>query len=224
MQQAESQVYWVIDDETLPFYDFGGGGGSAPPSGFVSPGYDAGEWSILSGEQSMAGITLGVGPANIGFDFGGGSGGGPTISQTLTQIVDGAEGQLQSNLQQFQSGLVDASTAIARGWQILNGCMNALTQYGAEGQKAIAERDRRMNDPRLRWDWISYYIEPIAGGAQGSAGSGGVPTVGGGATIGGAGSGLPYTGPAQAGLGLSSIPDWALILAAVGALLYLSKK
>jgi hypothetical protein len=170
----------------------------------------------------MAGITLGFGPANVGVDLGGIFGGGaPSVSQTLTGIVDAAEGALQDNLNRFQAGVIASAPAVQRAWAILNQMGVELARYGAEGQKALAERDRRVDPARLRWDWISYYIEPLTGGAIGSAGSGGAPTT---SITGVPGAGAGVGGVTQAGLGFGSIPDWALVLAAVAGLLYLSKK
>lgn len=170
----------------------------------------------------MAGITFGLGPANVGVDLGGVFGGGaPSISETLTDIVNGAEAALQDNLNRFQAGVLSSGNAVNTAWAILNQMGSNLARYGAEGQKALAERDRRVDPARLRWDWISYYIEPLTGGAIGSAGSGGAPSI---SITGNPGAGVGVAGVTEAGLGLGSIPDWALVLAAVAGLLYLSKK
>jgi len=121
----------------------GGGGGGGWETGFPVPDVN---------------IDIGVGGG------GGGGGAAPNLNQTLTQIVDGYEYQLKANLAQFQSGAKSGSAAVETGWQLMNAMVSACLRYGAAGQKAAAERDRRIAPQMVRWDWIAYYIDPITGG------------------------------------------------------------
>lgn len=104
-------------------------------------------------------ITIGVGGGG-----GGGGTGAPSVAQNLTQIVNNFEYQLKANLGLFQSGAKSKDAALATGWQLMDAMVAACLPYGAAGQKSAAERDRRINPPSLRWDWIAYYIDPITGG------------------------------------------------------------
>jgi len=118
------------------------------------------------GGGGYGGIDVGFPDINIGIGGGGapGSGGAPNVNQTLTQIVDGYEFQLKANLSRWQAGGVSSSSAVSTGWQIMDAMVSACLRYGAAGQKAAAERDRRIQPAMLRWDWIAYYIDPITGG------------------------------------------------------------
>jgi len=106
-------------------------------------------------------------PITIAFPGGGGGGGGgvaPSLSRTLTQIVDEFEQRLIANLAEWNNGQKTAADAVSVGWSLMNGMVAACSRYGAQGQRSAAERDRRINPTMLRWDWIGYYIDPITGG------------------------------------------------------------
>lgn len=146
---------------------FGGGGdlwgGGAWGAGFTDPygGIGAG-----GGVTSGSGFPLPQISIGFGGSGGGGSqvGGAPTLNQTLTQIVDQHEQALIANLSEFQNGAKPADGAISTGWSLMNSMVTGVARYGSQGQKAAAERDRRINPAQLRWDWIAYYIDPITGG------------------------------------------------------------
>jgi hypothetical protein len=108
------------------------------------------------------GIVIDIG--GLGGGGGGGGGGAPSLNQTLTQIVNDYEYQLKANLALWENGAQTASNAVTEGWRLMNAMVTAVLAYGAAGQKAAAERDRRINPTMLRWDWIRFYIDPITGG------------------------------------------------------------
>lgn len=92
-----------------------------------------------------------------------GGGTGPSVNQTLTQIVNGYEQALIANLGAFTSGNRSAADAIREGWRLMDNMVIACRAYGAAGERSAAERDRRINPSMLRWDWVAYYIDPITG-------------------------------------------------------------
>lgn len=120
--------------------------GSQPESG------GAGGWA-----SGLAGALTGV-----QIPIGGSS--GPSTSEVLTDVVNAYERQLVANLANYTERAISADTALERGWSLMNQMVARLAQFGAEGQKAAAERDRRIDPARLRWDWIAYYLDPIIGG------------------------------------------------------------
>lgn len=176
-----------------------------------SMGYDG----FSTGSSISLGGDTGGGGISISLPSGGG---GPSTSETLTSIVNAAESALKANIAQWQTQAISADAAISRAWAILNDCVSRLLAYGAEGQKAASERDRRIAPAMLRWDWIAYYIDPITGGQTAMQP---LPT-----TIGGTGGGSTLGGYSTAGIGstIAGIPDWALVGAVIVALLFLSKK
>lgn len=153
----------------------------------------------------------------ISFIFPSGGGGSaprpPSTSQTLTAIVNEFERQMQANLAAWQQQQRSAESAISTGWQILDAMVSACYRYGAEGMKAAAERDRRIDPGRLRWDWAAYYIDPITGAVQTPAPPPPVP---------GAGTGVGVLPIGGAGTFIPGIPDIWLLAGAV--LVYLAVK
>jgi hypothetical protein len=149
----------------------------------------------------------------------GGAGGAPRppdVKQALTRITDASAAALEANLRAYQAGQVDASSAAARAWDIFNRWLQQVLQYGSQGRITAEERDRRLNSPRLRWDWIAYYIDPIpgAGAAPGATAPVTQPP---GTTPGGP----VYAGPGFGGMN----SDWLLIGAvAVAAVLLLRRR
>ena len=150
-------------------------------------------WSteFYGGGGGGGGGTAGVSYGGVSFQFSlpsGATPGQPDVRETLTQIADAAERALQQNLGAWQQRQVSAGDAIDRAWRILDDAVARMMQFGAQGQLSAAERDRRIDPARLRWDWIAYYIDPIyldSTGAPAPAGAGSAPAV------------------SQAGLGLS---------------------
>lgn len=81
-----------------------------------------------------------------------------------TQIVNGLEPLLRANVAAFQAGPMTqcsqqvALAAFDQAWQWLissAGCGNG--QYGSAGNACISDRQRGG-----KWDWFSYYRDPIA--------------------------------------------------------------
>lgn len=134
------------DDWFGPRFIIGGGGGG-------------GSWG-------GGGIDVGFPDIDLHLPDGGGSGGGgaPSVSQSLTAVVNSYEYQLKANLALWNSNGISAADAVAKAWNLMNSMVSACLPYGVEGSKAAAERDRRINPSMLRWDWIAYYIDPITGG------------------------------------------------------------
>ena len=192
------------------YYSGSGGGGTiGGPTG--------GPDGIMTGIGDFFGGLLG-GSGTPTISLPGAGSGGADVKAILTGIANQAETALQSNLAQFQTGALGADTARARAWEILNSMVSAMWRYGSQGQLSAAERDRRIDPARLKWDWVGYYIDPITGGAAANPGLPGNVT-------GGAGGGLIGGGGAsQAGLGLAGIPDWALIGAVLVFLLLLKDR
>lgn len=183
-------------------------------SGFDGGGYDGfGGYSDPFGEWGGFGFTSNGGGSNVGsggffeglfggtpgggisVNIGGGGGGSkpPDVSQSLTAIVNAIEVRLQVNLGSWQSAQISAGDAISAAWDLMNRMVSECSRFGSEGQKAAAERDRRINPGMLRWDWIAYYIDPITGGNTENA-----PLPGGGAVVGVGPGGQPIYG---AGIG-----------------------
>lgn len=178
-------------------------------------GDSGGGWfgGILGGLGSLFGGSPGSG-LGIGLPGGGGSASPPSLSETLTGLVDASERAMKANLAAFQLQQIGASDAIERGWAILNDMVSRLAAYGAEGNKAGAERDRRIDPTRLRWDWIAYYIDPINGGPTPAQP---LPVgVGAGGAVGSPQFGVQYTG------GIKT--EWLLIGAGVLAVLWFARK
>jgi len=145
--------------------DIGGGGGYNDFDAFTFA--TGGNFGIdLPGGDGGGGGGFQIPDIDIGIGIGGGGGGGgvPSVNQTLTQLVNGYEYQLKQNLAQWQQGQKTADNAVGIAWQLMNAMVAGCLQYGAQGQKSAAERDRRINPSMLRWDWILYYIDPITGG------------------------------------------------------------
>jgi hypothetical protein len=186
----------IVEDGTVIDWNFapniGGGGGSWGPSG----------WPDIN-------IALPIG----------GSGGAPRppdVKQALTRITDASAAALEANLRAYQAGQVDASSATARAWDLFNGWVQQVLIYGPQGRITAEERDRRLNSPRLRWDWIAYYIDPIPG--SGAAPGATAPVT--------PAPGTTPGGPVYAGPGFGGMnSDWLLIGAvAVAAVLLLRRR
>jgi hypothetical protein len=143
-----SPVY--VEDGTM----FGSGDIYFPSSG----GGGSGFWNELVGS---------VGDAFSGFSFSPNA----NVKVALTRITDQAEAALKSNLAAWQAGQVSADAALERGWSILNSWVAQCYRYGQQGVKSVEERDRRLQSPNLRWDWIGYYLDPISMAAKGAPAS-----------------------------------------------------
>lgn len=151
--------YPMYSDWTDPIYD--------PSSAFASTG--GGGSSSGGGLGAWIGSLFGGDPGSgLPISIGGGSG-APDTSETLTQIVNALETQLKANLAAWQVQQTPTDTAVSNGWALMNQLVSRCAAYGAEGLKATAERDRRVNPAQLRWDWIAYYIDPLTGGATSPA-------------------------------------------------------
>lgn len=79
-----------------------------------------------------------------------------------TKIVDQAEVYLQQNLEAYRSSSrtsLDREAALANFDYAWQQTVNALSDpnLGSAGARGISERDRGG-----RWDWYSYYRDPIA--------------------------------------------------------------
>jgi hypothetical protein len=138
------------------------------------------------------GIRFDFGGFNVSADprtFGGGGGGTPDVKVVLTRITDGYAAALESNLNAWRAGSLTASQAISQGTQLLNQWAAECLRYGDQGRKTVEERDRRMQSPRLRWDWIGYYLDPITQAAEGKPANPAPPS-----TVGGAPGPLSYSG------------------------------
>lgn len=148
------------------FGNFGGGYGYFDASGNPDPWGVAPLSPFLSTGSGGGGVALpGLGGINIQIPgLGGGGSSVPDTSEQLTALVNAAERELQWNLGEWQAQGIGAQQAIERAWSILNTLIPRLYRYGPEGINAAAERDRRIDPSRLRWDWIAYYIDPINGG------------------------------------------------------------
>lgn len=148
------------------------------------------------------------------------TGGGPDIKQQLTTLANQTEAALAQNRDDFAAGRVPASQAYSQGWGLFDGMISQMLRMGPQGQVSAEERDRRLNSPRLKWDWIAYYLDPLGGTPPPAPIStpigGGVP-----------GSTLP---PYQAGIpptGLGGIDSKTLIIGAlvlVGALMIMGRR
>lgn len=95
----------------------------------------------------------------------------PDVKEQLTQLANAYEAELQRNLASYQQGRLSADQALASAWSLLDQFVAACYRYGSQGALSAAERDRRIDPARLRWDWISYYIDPIAIAATGAPAS-----------------------------------------------------
>ncbi len=142
----------------------------------------------------------------------GGSGSGmPSAKEILTQIANSAESALQANLQAFQNGQIAGSEALSVAWDILNKMSSAMLQYGDLGRKSAAERDRRIDPRFLRWDYIQYYIDPIAQASTGKPAT--VPNL--------PVNNAPSVPPQTAGIGALGMRNETLImLALLGLILW----
>lgn len=120
-------------------------GGSVP----IEPGNAPGDGI----DFTIDGLPIGIG----------GGGGTPSVNQTLTQLVNSFETALKANLSAWQIQSRSAADALATAWRLMDAMVIECRKFGAAGVKSASERDRRINPPMLRWDWIAYYIDPITG-------------------------------------------------------------
>lgn len=152
----------------------------------------------LDGGMALAGQI-----GNLGFLQG-------QVKEDLSALANRTEQELDANLQAFRAGAITANQAYSTGWGLFDGMIEQMmTQYGARGRQSAEERDRRLGSGNLRWDWITYYLDPLgnpdAPGFQGAQGApGGVRTAG----VGGIADGLTSAFRGQSG---------PVILLAVGA-------
>jgi hypothetical protein len=143
-----------------------GFGGSSLYQDFTGPGFRPLNFfgpGGFGGGGGGGGINIGIG---VGRGGGGGGGGPrvPSVNQVLTEIVNSYERILSANLGEFQTGVKDGETAYNFATAKFDEMIQSLLQYGAQGENAAAERDRRRNPSLLKWDWILLYIDPINGG------------------------------------------------------------
>lgn len=150
-QDFGSPVY--LEDGTTFGVDFSGSGGGG--GGWGEPWPDSG-----SGSGVTIGLTMPVKLPSSG-------GSGPDVKQVLTNLANSAEAQMKQTLGAWQQGQISADAAIERQWALLNGMVQQMMRYGSQGMLSAAERDRRIDPSRLRWDWIAYYIDPISVAATG---------------------------------------------------------
>ena len=144
-----------VEDGGMFGVDFSGGWGEPWPDsggGWGEPWPDSGGVTI--------GITMPVRPPDTG-------GSGPDVKQILTNLANSTEEQMRQTLGAWQQGQVSATSAIERQWSLLDGMVQQMMRYGPQGMLSAAERDRRIDPSKLRWDWIAYYIDPISMGSTG---------------------------------------------------------
>lgn len=135
-------------------YDlFGGSGGSYDPYGGVDTGGSGGWVDTILGSTVGNGVNISIPTSHA-----------PSLNQTLTSIVETAQRAANSVKAAWNAQTITADAALAQQWAILNALSQNLMKYGADGLKSAAERDRRVDPSRLRWDWITDYIDPITGG------------------------------------------------------------
>lgn len=175
------------------------------------------------GTYSQTAEALGGGGGSmstVGFSFGDfsttfqipsiGSGSGlPDVRVTLTNLANATEQALQANLGAWQAGQIDSEQARENAWNLLNGMVQRMMQFGAQGYQSAAERDRRIDPARLRWDWIGYYIDPIYVAETGAPAPAGA----------GAPGGVLNQPPALAGFGSGNLLWIALIVLLAATLL-----
>lgn len=146
-------------------------------------------------------VQIGSGDWSVGFTLPSPGPSGPTgpslgdVKRILTDLANAAEQTLRDNLGRWQAGQIAAGDAIATGWRILDDFVRRALAYGPQGQISAAERDRRINPAMLRWDWIAYYIDPIAVAETGAPATPPAPvTVAGAGPIGAGPLGNPLAG------------------------------
>lgn len=215
--------------ETLPGWNgYADSGTGAYQNDWSGGAYDAASGFTIGGGgggASIGGTFPASGGINITLPTGGSGGGsGPDVNEILTALVNAAERALQANLGAWQANQVSADAAVERAWSILNDVVARMMAYGIQGRNSAAERDRRIEPARLRWDWIAYYIEPITGPLSVPSGSGSGTTGTGSGSGAGSGTGSPYPPITSAGLGLAGIPDWALVGAVIVVLLFMQRR
>jgi hypothetical protein len=130
-----------------PWPDSGGGGWGDPWPGSGGSG--------SSGSGVTFGFTMPVRPPASGSS-------GPDVKRILTDLANSTEAQMRQTLGAWQQGQISADAAIEKQWALLNGMVQQMMRYGSQGMLSAAERDRRIDPSRLRWDWIAYYIDPIS--------------------------------------------------------------
>lgn len=167
------------------------------------------------GGGTGTGVSVDLGPVDLQFSgglpsFGGSGPQQPDVKEQTAQLANAYEAELQRNLAAYQQGRISADQALASAWSLMDQFVSACYRYGQQGALSAAERDRRIDPARLRWDWIGYYIDPISMAATGAPAQAPHPAPVGGAPVGG----LPGTGvPVGAGFGLGS--QQALMLGAL---------
>lgn len=87
---------------------------------------------------------------------------GSTCTLTSDQ-ANAVANYLQQNLNAFQSGQIDKTTALANfqtGWNALvTYCSNP--QMGNAGKRCIEDREGSRNGGNGKYDWFAYYYDPI---------------------------------------------------------------
>jgi hypothetical protein len=151
-----------VENGTMISTDFSGGGWGDP---WPDSGGGWGEpWPDSGGSSGGSGVTIGF-TMPVKLPSTGGS--GPDVKQVLTNLANSTEAQMKQTLGAWQQGQIGADAAIERQWTLLNGMVQQMMRYGSQGMLSAAERDRRIDPSRLRWDWIAYYIDPISVAATG---------------------------------------------------------
>jgi hypothetical protein len=156
-QDFGSPLY--VEDGTMFSVDFSGGGGWGDPWPDSGGGGGWGDPWPDSGGSSGSGVSFGI---TMPVRLPGTGGSGPDVKRILTNLANTTEAQMQQTLGAWQQGQISADAAIDRQWALLNGMVQQMMRYGSQGMLSAAERDRRIDPSRLRWDWIAYYIDPIS--------------------------------------------------------------
>lgn len=146
---------WLYGGAGFGFANTGGGP--------VGGGYDPG-WSVDTLLTPGGGtVTVGTPIGSVGVQTGG-SAPGADPRRATTQIVDSAEAFFKQNLSEFQRGTKSAAQALRDFDSVWEQMRSALLNWGSVGQRALAERDRTYAAGQyLRWDWLAWYRDPIAG-------------------------------------------------------------
>ena len=178
---------------------YAGSGGTADMWDSFMPGSSGGGFDL----DPWGGITIGAGGTGGGVYIP--IGGGGTARERAVQLVNTSEYTLQQNILDLNQGRISRSEAIAafdNEWRRLTGLLQEL---GAEGQRAIADRQRGG-----KFDWFAAY-RPQESGTGAGTGTG-LPDIFGGGGTGAGGLRISTPQPNQ----------WFLLLAValVGYLLW----
>jgi hypothetical protein len=155
--QAVSSAPSIIAGLTPLFAHGAAAGAAAAGSGAATTAATASLAVPIIG-VAIAGVTLALGALF--------SRKGPKQKVATTEIVNKVEPLLKQNLAGYMAGPRTASSqaqALANfdaGWQyVVDNC--AIPQMGNPGKLCVSERQ-----PGGKWDWYSYYRDPIANDTQ----------------------------------------------------------